>query len=78
IEEMYSILQSFLEIVVRNLQTHGTQHTLALFVNSLMYNQTKIHAFKLRHSVTTRRCYSDFEALRGILEHRSTHVNTPP
>ncbi|KAJ8515032.1 hypothetical protein ONZ45_g7515 [Pleurotus djamor] len=92
IEEMYSVPESFLEIEVRNPQTHGgwfvfTSITAVLIVRAgfgrKMYTdyeiicKTNIPAFKLRHSVVRRR-YSDFEAFRDILERESTRVNIPP
>ncbi|CAE6480438.1 unnamed protein product [Rhizoctonia solani] len=67
IEEMYSVPESFLEIEVRNPQTHG---------ELLWQEDTNIPAFKLRHSIVRRR-YSDFEAFRDILERESTRVNIP-
>ena len=43
----------------------------------IIFTQTNIPAFKLRHSLVRRR-YSDFEAFRDILERESTRVNIPP
>ncbi|KAG6898969.1 Sorting nexin-3 [Termitomyces sp. T159_Od127] len=92
IEEMYSVPESFLEIEVRNPQTHGKYaycYRVILIAHKRlgfgrkMYTdyeivcKTNIPAFKLRHSLVRRR-YSDFEAFRDILEHESTRVNIPP
>ncbi|KAI0291618.1 Phox homologous domain-containing protein [Multifurca ochricompacta] len=71
IEEMYSVPESFLEIEVRNPQTH------VRLTDCQKKKKTNIPAFKLRHSLVRRR-YSDFEAFRDILEHESTRVNIPP
>ncbi|CAE6438890.1 unnamed protein product [Rhizoctonia solani] len=74
IEEMYSVPESFLEIEVRNPQTHGQLLRHPHPLQSLRL--TNIPAFKLRHSIVRRR-YSDFEAFRDILERESTRVNIP-
>jgi sorting nexin-3/12 len=50
--------------------------TCAFITVIVLYQQTNIPAFKLRHSLVRRR-YSDFEAFRDILEHESTRVNIP-
>jgi len=75
IEEMYSVPESFLEIEVRNPQTHG--YGRKMFTDYEIVTKTNIPAFKLRHS-SVRRRYSDFEAFRDILERESTRVNIPP
>jgi len=75
VEEMYSVPESFLEIEVRNPQTHGFGRRM--FTDYEIVTRTNIPAFKLRHSIVRRR-YSDFEAFRDILEHESTRVNIPP
>ncbi|KAF9491450.1 Phox-like protein [Pleurotus eryngii] len=75
IEEMYSVPESFLEIEVRNPQTHGFGRKM--YTDYEIVCKTNIPAFKLRHSVVRRR-YSDFEAFRDILERESTRVNIPP
>jgi sorting nexin-3/12 len=75
VEEMYSIPESFLEIEVRNPQTHGFGRKM--YTDYEVVTKTNIPAFKLRHSIVRRR-YSDFEAFRDILEHESTRVNIPP
>ncbi|KAK2461329.1 hypothetical protein APHAL10511_006856 [Amanita phalloides] len=75
VEEMYSIPESFLEIEVKNPQTHGFGRKM--YTDYEIVTRTNIPAFKLRHSIVRRR-YSDFEAFRDILEHESTRVNIPP
>jgi len=75
IEEMYSVPESFLEIEVKNPQTHGFGRKM--HTDYEIVCKTNIPAFKLRHSVVRRR-YSDFEAFRDILERESTRVNIPP
>ncbi|KAG9093183.1 Sorting nexin-3 [Ceratobasidium sp. 370] len=75
IEEMYSVPESFLEIEVRNPQTHGFGRKM--YTDYEVMCKTNIPAFKLRHSLVRRR-YSDFEAFRDILERESTRVNIPP
>jgi len=75
IEEMYSVPESFLEIEVKNPQTHGFGRKM--YTDYEVVCKTNIPAFKLRHSVVRRR-YSDFEAFRDILERESTRVNIPP
>jgi len=75
LEEMYSVPESFLEIEVRNPQTHG--YGRKMFTDYEILCKTNIPAFKLRHSIVRRR-YSDFEAFRDILERESTRVNIPP
>ncbi|EUC64030.1 sorting nexin-3 protein [Rhizoctonia solani AG-3 Rhs1AP] len=74
IEEMYSVPESFLEIEVRNPQTHGFGRKM--YTDYEIMCKTNIPAFKLRHSIVRRR-YSDFEAFRDILERESTRVNIP-
>jgi len=74
IEEMYSVPESFLEIEVRNPQTHG--YGRKMYTDYEIMCKTNIPAFKLRHS-SVRRRYSDFEAFRDILERESTRVNIP-
>lgn len=75
IEEMYSVPEGFLEIEVRNPQTHGFGRKM--YTDYEILCRTNIPAFKLRQSVVRRR-YSDFEAFRDILERESTRVNIPP
>ncbi|KAF5376308.1 hypothetical protein D9615_008494 [Tricholomella constricta] len=85
IEEMYSVPESFLEIEVRNPQTHASNggpgrlpgFGRKMYTDYEIVCKTNIPAFKLRHSLVRRR-YSDFEAFRDILEHESTRVNIPP
>ncbi|KAF8169670.1 Phox homologous domain-containing protein [Mycena galopus ATCC 62051] len=74
IEEMYSVPESFLEIEVRNPQTHGFGRKM--YTDYEIVCKTNIPAFKQRHSLVRRR-YSDFEAFHDILERESTRVNIP-
>ncbi|TFY81087.1 hypothetical protein EWM64_g2929 [Hericium alpestre] len=73
IEEMYSVPESFLEIEVRNPQTHGFGRKMFTDYEIVRTSPPS----KLRHSLVRRR-YSDFEAFRDILERESTRVNIPP
>ncbi|CAK5266322.1 unnamed protein product [Mycena citricolor] len=75
IEEMYSVPESFLEIDIRNPQTHGFGRKM--YTDYEIVCKTNIPAFKLRHS-TVRRRYSDFEAFYDILERESTRVSIIP
>ncbi|KAJ1743454.1 Sorting nexin-3 [Coemansia sp. RSA 1290] len=62
VEDQYLVPESYLEIEVRNPQTHGTSN---------------IPMFKLRQS-SVRRRYSDFEWLRDQLERETSRVTIPP
>ncbi|KAH8081937.1 Phox homologous domain-containing protein [Filobasidium floriforme] len=73
-DEMYAPPESFLEIEVRNPQTHGVGRKM--YTDYEIMTRTNIPAFKLEVSVVRRR-YSDFEAFRDILERESTRVNIP-
>ncbi|KAH9932549.1 PX-domain-containing protein [Fomitopsis serialis] len=73
IEEMYSVPESFLEIEVRNPQTHGFGRKMYTDYE-IVYQYSRFQAAPL----VVRRRYSDFEAFRDILEHESTRVNIPP
>ncbi|OOF98631.1 hypothetical protein ASPCADRAFT_127265 [Aspergillus carbonarius ITEM 5010] len=74
-EEIYGPPENFLEIEVRNPQTHGTSRNM--YTSYELVCRTNIPAFKLKHSVVRRR-YSDFEYFRDILERESTRVTIPP
>ncbi|KAL6237086.1 hypothetical protein BDW75DRAFT_229039 [Aspergillus navahoensis] len=74
-EEIYGPPENFLEIEVRNPQTHGTSRNM--YTSYEIVCRTNIPAFKLKHSVVRRR-YSDFEYFRDILERESTRVTIPP
>ncbi|KAG8953491.1 Sorting nexin-3 [Tulasnella sp. 424] len=74
-DEIYSVPESFLEIEVRNPQTHGFGRKM--YTDYEVQCRTNIPAFKLTRSIVRRR-YSDFEAFRDILERESTRVNIPP
>ncbi|KAL9640864.1 MAG: hypothetical protein Q9164_000022 [Protoblastenia rupestris] len=74
-EEIYGPPENFLEIEVRNPQTHGTSRSM--YTDYEIICRTNIPAFKLKHS-TVRRRYSDFEYFRDILERESARVTIPP
>ncbi|KAJ5768286.1 Sorting nexin-3 [Penicillium manginii] len=74
-EEIYGPPENFLEIEVRNPQTHGTSRNM--YTSYEIVCRTNIPAFKLKHSIVRRR-YSDFEYFRDILERESTRVTIPP
>ncbi|KAL1931282.1 hypothetical protein VTP01DRAFT_10419 [Rhizomucor pusillus] len=75
VEERYGIPENFLEIEVRNPQTHGFGRKM--FTDYEIVCRTNIPAFKLKQS-SVRRRYSDFEWFRDVLERESTRVNIPP
>jgi sorting nexin-3/12 len=72
IEDMYSVPENFLEIEVRNPQTHGFGRKM--YTDYEIVCRTNIPAFKTTMS-SVRRRYSDFEWLRDMLERESTRVN---
>lgn len=74
-EEIYGIPENFLEIEVRNPQTHGFGRKM--FTDYEIICNTNIPAFKIKRS-SVRRRYSDFEWLRDTLERESNRVNIPP
>ncbi|RHZ44980.1 hypothetical protein Glove_701g18 [Diversispora epigaea] len=74
IDEMYGIPENFLEIEVRNPQTHG--YGRKMFTDYEIVCRTNIPAFKLKQS-SVRRRYSDFEWFRDVLERESSRVNIP-
>ncbi|KAF9156746.1 Sorting nexin-3 [Actinomortierella ambigua] len=75
LDELYGVPENFLEIEVRNPQTHGTARKM--FTDYEIICRTNIPAFKLKTS-NVRRRYSDFEWFRDVLERESTRVNIPP
>ncbi|KAI7865716.1 sorting nexin-3 [Spinellus fusiger] len=75
IEERYGIPENFLEVDVRDPQTHGLGRKV--YTDYEIVCRTNIPAFKLRQSVVRRR-YSDFEWFRDVLERESTRVTIPP
>ncbi|CAG8566525.1 6199_t:CDS:2 [Acaulospora morrowiae] len=75
IDEMYGIPENFLEIEVRNPQTHGFGRKM--FTDYEIVCKTNIPAFKLKNS-SVRRRYSDFEWFRDVLERETSRVNIPP
>ncbi|KAI8380382.1 sorting nexin-3 [Blakeslea trispora] len=75
IEERYGIPENFLEIEVKNPQTHGFGRKM--YTDYEIICRTNIPAFKLKQSAVRRR-YSDFEWFRDVLERESSRVNIPP
>jgi len=75
IEERYGIPENFLEIEVKNPQTHG--YGRKMYTDYEILCRTNIPAFKLKQS-SVRRRYSDFEWFRDVLERESARVNIPP
>ncbi|RGB27370.1 sorting nexin-3 [Rhizophagus diaphanus] len=75
IDEMYGVPENFLEIEVKNPQTHGFGRKM--FTDYEIVCRTNIPAFKLKTS-SVRRRYSDFEWFRDVLERESSRVNIPP
>jgi len=75
-EEIYGPPENFLEIEVKNPQTHGSSPR-TMYTSYEIHTRTNIPAFKLRNSVVRRR-YSDFEYFRDILERESARVTIPP
>ncbi|ODQ68150.1 putative sorting nexin Snx3 [Nadsonia fulvescens var. elongata DSM 6958] len=73
-EEIYGEPENFLEIEVRNPQTHGFGRKM--FTDYEIICRTNIPTFKLKQS-SVRRRYSDFEAFKEILERESTRVTIP-
>ncbi|TGO56967.1 hypothetical protein BCON_0071g00210 [Botryotinia convoluta] len=74
-EEIYGPPENFLEIEVRDPQTHGIGRSM--YTDYEINCSTNIPAFKLRNS-TVRRRYSDFEYFRDHLERESARVTIPP
>ncbi|KAJ1985509.1 Sorting nexin-3 [Dimargaris cristalligena] len=75
IDEIYGIPENFLEIEVRNPQTHGFGRKM--YTDYEIGCRTNIPAFKLKQSAVRRR-YSDFEWFRDMLERETSKVNIPP
>ncbi|RKP07004.1 sorting nexin-3 [Thamnocephalis sphaerospora] len=73
-EDMYGIPENFLEIEVRNPQTHGFGRKM--FTDYEIVCRTNIPAFKVTQSLVRRR-YREFEWLRDMLERESTRVTIP-
>ena len=74
-EEIYSVPENFLEVEVKNPQTHGLGRTM--YTDYEIVCRTNIPAFKVKHSIVRRR-YSDFEYFRDVLERESARVTIPP
>ncbi|CAR66264.1 DEHA2F03894p [Debaryomyces hansenii CBS767] len=72
--ELYGEPENFLEIEVRNPQTHYGKE---LFTDYEIICRTNIPAFKKRNSRVRRR-YSDFVIFRKLLEQETTRVIIPP
>ncbi|KAG0075506.1 Sorting nexin-3 [Podila epicladia] len=62
LDDIYGEPENFLEIEVRNPQTHGIARKM--FTDYEIVCRTNIPAFKLKSS-TVRRRYSDFECVAG-------------
>ncbi|KAI8373164.1 sorting nexin-3 [Radiomyces spectabilis] len=75
IEERYGIPENFLEIDVKNAQTHGFGRKM--YTDYEIVCRTNIPAFKLKQS-SVRRRYRDFEWFKDQLERESARVNIPP
>ncbi|KAJ1660375.1 Sorting nexin-3 [Dispira simplex] len=75
LDEIYGVPENFLEIEVRNPQTHGFGRKM--YTDYEICCRTNIPAFKLRSS-SVRRRYSDFEWFRDMLERETSKVNIPP
>ncbi|KAF2150467.1 Phox-like protein [Myriangium duriaei CBS 260.36] len=75
-EEIYGPPENFLEIEVKDPQTHGLTPS-SRYTTYLITLSTNIPSFKLRSSAVRRR-YSDFEYFRDILERESARVTIPP
>ncbi|KAI8866863.1 sorting nexin-3 [Ramicandelaber brevisporus] len=73
-EEMYGIPENFLEIEIRNPQTHGFGSKM--FTDYEVVCRTNIPAFRFKTSCVRRR-YSDFEWLRDMLERENPRVSLP-
>ncbi|KAJ9618265.1 Sorting nexin-3 [Taxawa tesnikishii (nom. ined.)] len=74
-EEIYGPPENFLEIEVKDPQTHGLTPS-SRYTTYLITLSTNIPSFKLRNSAVRRR-YSDFEYFRDVLERESARVTIP-
>jgi len=74
-DEIYGPPENFLEIEVKNPQTHGFGRSM--YTDYEVVCRTNIPAFKLKAS-SVRRRYSDFEHFRDFLERESSRVTIPP
>ncbi|KAI5844712.1 Phox homologous domain-containing protein [Tricharina praecox] len=74
-DEIYGPPENFLEVEVKNPQTHGFGRKM--FTDYEVVCRTNIPAFKLKFS-SVRRRYSDFEHFREVLERESSRVTIPP
>ncbi|KAK6465822.1 putative golgi membrane protein-sorting protein [Scheffersomyces coipomensis] len=73
--EIYGEPENFLEVEVRNPQTHG--YGGDLYTDYEIICRTNIPAFTKKNS-SVRRRYSDFVTFRKILEQETTRVVIPP
>ncbi|KAI3404335.2 SNX3 [Candida oxycetoniae] len=73
--EIYGVPENFLEVEVKNPQTHGYESG-QMYTDYEIICRTNIPAFKKRSSRVRRR-YSDFVAFRKILEQETTRVVIP-
>ncbi|KAH0607480.1 uncharacterized protein H6S33_002514 [Morchella sextelata] len=74
-DEIYGPPENFLEIEVKDPQTHGFGR--GMYTDYEVVCRTNIPAFKIRSS-SVRRRYSEFEKFREILERESSRVTIPP
>ncbi|KAJ1724716.1 Sorting nexin-3 [Coemansia erecta] len=74
-EELYGEPENFLEVEVRNPQTH--EFGRKTYTDYEIVCRTNIPVYKL-HTSTVRRRYSDFEWFRDMLERETKKVNIPP
>ncbi|KAI9138462.1 Phox homologous domain-containing protein [Paraphysoderma sedebokerense] len=73
-EDLYAQPENFLEIEVKNPQTHGFGRKM--YTDYEIAVKTNIPCFKLKQSVVRRR-YSDFEWFKSYLERECLNVNIP-
>ncbi|ORY04600.1 PX domain-containing protein [Basidiobolus meristosporus CBS 931.73] len=74
LEDIYGVPENFLEIEVRNPQTHGFGRKM--YTDYEVVCQTNLPSFKLASS-SVRRRYRDFEWFRDVLERECPRVNIP-
>ncbi|KAK9722710.1 Sorting nexin-3 [Basidiobolus ranarum] len=75
LDDVYGVPENFLEIEVRNPQTHG--YGRKMYTDYEILCRTNLPAFKLEASAVRRR-YRDFEWFRDVLERECPRVNIPP
>lgn len=74
-DELYGEPEDFLEIEVKNPVTHGSKSS-NMYTDYEIVCRTNIPSFKKKFSRVRRR-FSDFDALRSILESQSSRVIIP-